>query len=83
MSNPYIPENMNTVIKNTYRSMKPLPERYSVFEDVETGDTVVIDNFIGLEVQRISKDQLAQPEYVVTDLQKATEKLIKAMGELK
>ena len=83
MNKPFIPENMNTVIKNTYRSIKPLPERYSVFEDVETGDTVVIDNFIGIEVQRMSKDQLAQLGQMVTNLQKVTEKLIKAMGELK
>ena len=77
MNKPFIPENMNTVIKNTYRSMKPLAERYSVFEDMKTGDIVVFDNFIGREVQRMSKYQLAQPEYVVTDLQKVTEKLIK------
>ena len=83
MNKPYIPENMNTVIKNTYRSTKPLSERYSVFEDMKTGDTVVVDNYIGIEVQRTSKDQLAQLEYIVTDLQKATEKLIKKMGEEK
>ena len=83
MNKPLIPENMNTVIKNTYRSMKPLAERYSVFEDMKTGDTVVFDNFIGREVQRKNKDQLAQLGNMVTNLQKVTEKLIKAMGELK
>lgn len=83
MNKPYIPENMNTVIKNTYRSMKPLPERYSVFEDIKTGDIVVFDNFIGREVQRKSKNHLAQLEHMVTNLQKITEKLINAMGESK
>ena len=83
MSKQFIPENMNTVIKNTYRSMKPLKERYSVFEDMKTGDTVIIDNFIGREVHRESKNQLAQLEQMVTSLQKITEKLINAMGESK